>query len=84
VHHLGRGSASAAVDELEAVIATGRLTRLGGTNAQREVFEDSLIAAHIAAGNRSAAGALLADRLDRRPSPLDRRWLTTTPSPPAN
>jgi hypothetical protein len=81
VHHLGRGSASAAVDELEAVIATGRLARVGGSNAQREVFEDSLIAAYVAAGNRSAAAAMLADRLHRRPSSLDRRWMTTAPSP---
>jgi hypothetical protein len=75
VHHLGRGAASAAVDQFEPLVATGRLARLGGTNAQREVFEDSLIAAHIAAGNRSAAAAMLADRLDRRPSSLDRRWM---------
>jgi hypothetical protein len=80
VHHLGRGAASAAVDQLEPLVATGRLARLGGTNAQREVFEDSLVAAHIAAGNRSAAAALLAARLDRRPSPLDRRWMVTTQS----
>jgi len=81
VHHLRCGRAAEAVDELGPVIATGRLARVGGTNAQRELFEDSLIAAHVAAGNRSAATAMLADRLDRRPSALDRRWMTTTPSP---
>ena len=82
VHHVGRGDADAAVDQLERVVGTGRLVRVGGTNAQREVFEDSLIAAHVAAGNRSAAAALLDARLDRRPSCLDRRWLTATRSPP--
>lgn len=68
VHHLARGDASAAVGHLEPLIATGQLTRLGGTNAQREVFEDTLVAAHIAIGNRSAASALLADRMHRRRS----------------
>jgi hypothetical protein len=75
VLHLARGRSTAAVDQLEPLVATGQLARLGGTNAQREVFEDSLIAAHIAAGNRSAAAAMLVDRLDRRPSSLDRRWM---------
>jgi hypothetical protein len=75
VHHLGRGHSAAAVDQLEPLVASGQLARLGGTNAQREVFEDSLIAAHILAGNRSAAAAMLADRLERRDSSLDRRWM---------
>jgi hypothetical protein len=79
VDDLARGRAAAAVDQLEPPIAAGQLVRLGGTNAQREVFEDSLIAAHIAAGNRSAAAAMLADRLDRRPSCLDRRWMVQPP-----
>jgi hypothetical protein len=73
VHHLHHGNPSAAVDQLEPLIASGHLVRLGGTNAQRQIFEDSLIAAHIAAGNRSAAAAMLADRLHCHPSCLDRR-----------
>jgi hypothetical protein len=45
--------------------------RLGGSHAQREVFEDTLVHALIGADRLDDASALLRSRLDRRPSPLD-------------
>lgn len=45
--------------------------RLGGSHAQREVFEDTLIYALIGAGRLEEASRVLQARLDRRPSPLD-------------
>jgi hypothetical protein len=52
--------------------------RLGGSHAQREVFEDTLIDALTRAGRLEEAAARLEVRLDRRPSPLDARMLDRT------
>ena len=48
--------------------------RLGGSRAQREVLEDTLIESLIRAGRLEEATARLQARLDRRESVLDRRW----------
>jgi hypothetical protein len=45
--------------------------RLGGSHAQREVFEDTLSHALIGAGRLEEASGRLQARLDRRPSPID-------------
>jgi len=45
--------------------------RLGGSHAQREVLEDTLIHALIGAGRLDEASTRLQGRLDRRPSPID-------------
>lgn len=58
-----------AADRLTALL--GRVWRLGGSDAQREVVEDTLIAALLAAGRYAQAAVLLDDRLDRRASPRD-------------
>ncbi|MFP5454604.1 tetratricopeptide repeat protein [Sphingobium sp. CFD-1] len=50
--------------------------RIGGSNAQREVIEDTLLVALMRAGEVQKARALLDRRLHRRPSPRDTRWLT--------
>jgi uncharacterized NAD(P)/FAD-binding protein YdhS/tetratricopeptide (TPR) repeat protein len=47
--------------------------RLGGSAAQREIVEDTLILAASTAGRTDQARALLQQRLDRRPSPRDAR-----------
>jgi hypothetical protein len=49
----------------------GDFPRLGGSHAQREVFEDTLIHALIGAGRLEEASERLQARLDRRPSPID-------------
>jgi hypothetical protein len=65
-----------AADELGAALA--ELARVGGSHAQREVFEDTFIAAALRAGRYDEARARLAERLARRPSARDRGWLAQT------
>lgn len=49
---------------------------LGGSSAQREVVEDTLLDALLAAGRLAQARSLLERRLDRRPSRRDQRRLS--------
>jgi hypothetical protein len=56
--------------------------RLGGSHAQREVFEDTLIQALTHAGRLEEAAARLESRLDRRPSPIDTALLDRTRAEP--
>ena len=51
------------------------VARIGGSGAQREVVEDTLLVAYMRAGECAKARALLDRRLHRRPSPRDSRWL---------
>jgi len=68
-----RGDYALAADELGSALP--ELARVGGSHAQREVFEDTFIAAALAAGHHDKARARLAERLARRPSARDQRWL---------
>ena len=52
-----------------------QIVRIGGSNAQREVFEDTLLEAYVRAGHYAPAEALLRQRLGRRPSARDLFWL---------
>ncbi|MGP4111447.1 FAD/NAD(P)-binding protein [Streptomyces sp. 4N509B] len=52
------------------------LRRVGGSAAQREVVEDTLLYALVSGGRGEAARRLLQSRLDRRDSPADHRRLT--------
>jgi len=69
----GRADYETAVGRLEPLVA--EVPRIGGTNAQREVFEDTLLEAHLRAGQFDRAEALLRKRLNRRPSTRDFLWL---------
>ncbi len=51
------------------------LPRVGGSAAQRDVVEETLLYALIRDDQHERAARLLTTRLDRRPSPLDRRRL---------
>jgi hypothetical protein len=51
------------------------LARIGGSHAQREVFEDTHIVACLRAGERDRAAERLTARLARRPSSRDECWL---------
>ncbi|MBS0494510.1 MAG: tetratricopeptide repeat protein [Proteobacteria bacterium] len=51
--------------------------RLGGSGAQQEIVEDTLLAAWMRAGEAAKARAILQERLSRRPSPRDNRWLAS-------
>jgi len=54
---------------------SARLPRIGGSHAQREVFEDSLIVAYLRSGQSAKAASLLRARLGRRPLARDEAWL---------
>jgi tetratricopeptide (TPR) repeat protein len=70
---LARGDDAEASMLIEAAIAD--LPRIGGSHAQREIFEDSLITAHFRCGQPAKAELRLRSRLARRPSPRDEAWL---------
>jgi hypothetical protein len=50
------------------------IARIGGSGAQREVVEDTVIVALMRSGDTAKARALLDRRLHRRPSPRDSLW----------
>ena len=52
-----------------------QIMRIGGSNAQREVFEDTLLEAYLRAGHYAQAETMLRQRLGRRPSARDLFWL---------
>lgn len=62
-----------AADILEPVAHD--VVRIGGSGAQREVVEDTLVVALMRSGESKKAHDLLNKRLHRRPSPRDARWL---------
>jgi hypothetical protein len=70
---LALGDNTRAATVLEAALA--ELPRIGGSHAQREVFEDSLIIAYLRSGQPNKAAPLLRSRLVRRPSARDEAWL---------
>ena len=55
--------------------------RVGGSHAQWEVFEDTLLESYLRTEHFEAATALLQKRLDRRPSQRDMRLLESAGSP---
>ena len=52
-----------------------QLCRIGGSHAQREVFEDTMVEAYLRAGEFEKAETLLSQRLMRRETPRDAFWL---------
>ena len=62
-----------AVAQLEPVLDA--MHRIGGSHAQWELFEETLVVAYLRLGRHADAVRLVRRRLDRRPSPLDVRWL---------
>jgi hypothetical protein len=56
--------------------------RVGGSAAQREVLEETLLFSLVHDGRSERAASLLAARLDRRPSRLDQRRLDSVAPPP--
>jgi hypothetical protein len=69
---LAGGRPGEAADALAALAGPSR--RLGGSDAQREILEETRIAALVRADRLDEARRLLDARLDRRHSPRDRRW----------
>ena len=66
------GDYGACVRTLEPMAA--EVVRIGGSHAQREIFEDTLLVALMKAGEVDKARALLDRRLHRRPSNRDTKW----------
>jgi tetratricopeptide (TPR) repeat protein len=66
------GDHDGAVRLLEPAISD--LARIGGSHAQRELWEDTLIVAHMRAGHGDKAASRISARLDRRPSARDEAW----------
>jgi len=50
------------------------VVRVGGSNAQRELWEDTLIVACLRGGRGDKAAKIIANRLHRRPSARDETW----------
>lgn len=68
-----RGNYDETIREIAPVAS--EIVRIGGSNAQREVFEDTLLQAYLRAGRYADAEALLRTRLGRRESARDYLWL---------
>jgi tetratricopeptide (TPR) repeat protein len=69
----GQGGYEEAIRWLEPL--DGQLVRVGGSHAQWEVFEDTLLHAYLRAGQFERAEALLRRRLAQRSSARDIVWL---------
>lgn len=69
----GQGGYDEAIRWLEPL--DGQLVRVGGSHAQWEVFEDTLLQAYLRAGQFERAETLLRRRLARRSSARDVVWL---------
>jgi tetratricopeptide (TPR) repeat protein len=70
VHAFGAGDYRRAVELIEPLRA--RFIDLGGSRAQRDVFEDTLLEACFRAGDVDRTTRLLAERVARRP---DHQWV---------
>jgi tetratricopeptide (TPR) repeat protein len=78
IHAFARGAYSEAVRYLEPLFTEPRLdqlARIGGSHAQREVFEDTMLEAYLRAEEFDKAEAMLRTRLQRRDSVRDLFWL---------
>ncbi|MGY3440499.1 Tfp pilus assembly protein PilF [Bradyrhizobium sp. USDA 4473] len=76
---LGRGIAAFAAGDHESAVRIlaplmPELVRIGGSHAQRELWEDTFIVACLRAGQGRQATGLISDRLHRRPSRRDLAW----------
>jgi hypothetical protein len=72
LRQLAGGEPSAAADGLAALEAD--LWRVGGSDAQREIIEETRIAALLRAGRYVEARDVLDRRLDRRHATRDQGW----------
>jgi hypothetical protein len=51
------------------------LHRIGGSHAQWEIYEETMVVSYLALARYDDAARLIRRRLGRRASPRDRRWL---------
>jgi len=77
---LTRGDADGAVDLIAPVLP--QLARLGGSHAQRDLIDQTLLAAAAQGGRRSLGRALLNERTMAKPlTPLTQHWAECLSSP---
>src|SRR5262249_51725343 len=78
IHAFAHGAYDEAVRLMQPLFVEPRLdqlARIGGSHAQREVFEDTMLEAYLRAEQFELAGAMLRTRLRRRESARDLFWL---------
>ena len=73
--HGAYGDAVRLLQPLFAESRLDQLVRIGGSHAQREVFEDTMLEAYLRAEQFEPAEAMLRTRLQRRASARDLFWL---------
>ncbi len=73
IQAFAHGEYAAAVEHMEPVVP--QLTRIGGSHAQREVFEDTLLEAYLRAERFDKAEDMLNTRLRQRETGRDTFWL---------
>ena len=76
IEAFANGAYDDAADHLDGLVE--QLPRIGGSHAQREVFEDTVLESYIRAGRFEKAQELLNTRLKRRTSVRDEVWLGRT------
>jgi tetratricopeptide (TPR) repeat protein len=79
IHAFAQEAYSEAVQHLEPIFGAphlDQLARIGGSHAQREVFEDTLLEAYLRAEQFDKAEVMLRARLQRRTSVRDLFWLS--------
>jgi tetratricopeptide (TPR) repeat protein len=72
VRAFAAGDNDHAIHLLEPVMS--EVVRFGGSHAQRELWEDTLIVAYLRGGYGDKANRLISTRLERRPSARDEAW----------
>ncbi len=72
IRAFAEGDNAGAIRFMEPAIS--ELARIGGSHAQREMWEDTLIVAYLRAGHGDKAASRISVRLDRRPSARDEVW----------
>ena len=74
------GDYAGALTLLESV--DGEIHRVGGSHAQWELFEETMVVCQLRLGRLDEAARLLGRRLGRRASPQDMAWLSRAKSAP--
>jgi tetratricopeptide (TPR) repeat protein len=73
------GDYAGALDHLEPV--DGQIHRVGGSHAQWELYEETMVACQLRLGRFDDAARLLRRRLAFRPSPRDLAWMSRVGRP---
>jgi tetratricopeptide (TPR) repeat protein len=74
------GDYAGALGHLEPV--DGQIHRVGGSHAQWELYEETMVACQLRLGRFDDAARLLRRRLAFRPSPRDLAWMSRVPAQP--